>query len=136
MKVVFTIAGPIDNTLADDTAAPKLAGVIEAIGAQDIVQIEPLYGGANPAKFPRGNVGGQFVFTSACSYASYNAAVDALKTAYGLLDDQGTLVFTPTGAGVPHTLTMANAILHSVQVVRWTGVRLELRYTFEITTIT
>ena len=129
MKVTFDSA-----TLADDTASPRLAGIVERLGMSDVVQTEQLYAGANLAKFPRGNVGGQFVFTVGCSYASYDAAATAFKTALALLDAQATCVFTPTGSSTVD-LTFANAILHDVTQVEWQGVWLKLRYTFEITTI-
>jgi hypothetical protein len=129
MKITFATA-----TLADDTASPRIAAVIEQWGGQSVVQTEPLYGGPNLAKFPRGNVGGQFVFTAGCSYATRDLAAAAFATAWSRLNTQGALALQPTGGSA--TVTMANAILRDVSRVEWAGVWLKLRYTFEITTVT
>ncbi len=126
MKVTFAGA-----TLADHTATPRLFGVIESIGGQSVVQSENVYGGANPAKFPRGNISGQFIFTSEGSYASKALAAGAFRDSYNLLNTQGNCQLDYGGT----ILTFANAILHQVQRVKWDGVRLILRYSFEITTI-
>ena len=131
MKITFG-SGP--TTLADIAATPKVTAVVESWGGQALVQSEPLYGGPNVVKFPRGNVGGQFIFTAGCSFADRDTAAAAFATAYALLNTQGSLTVKPTG-GSP-TITMANAILHDLQRVEWEGVWLKLRYTFEITTVT
>ncbi len=130
MQIQFTVT-PITYTLVNDTASPKITGVIESIGGQDILQKEPLYGSASPALFARGNISGHFAFSAGCSFASYALAAAALKTAYALIDSQGSCVLNYGGT----TLTFPNAILQSVQRVEWQGVRLVLRYTFEITSI-
>ena len=128
MKIVFG-----STTLVDDTASPRIAGVIERLGFRALVQTETLYGAANEIDFPRGNVGGELVFTAGCSFASYSAAADAFKAACGLVNGQGTVVVTPaTGAD---TLTLANAVLDNVERADWQGIWLNLRYTFKITTI-
>lgn len=122
------------NTLCDDTASPKIAGVIEQLGGQAVVQIEDVYNSGLQVKRSQGNVGGQFVFTASCSYASYDAATTAWLTAYGLLDATDDVVVTPVHTS-DVTMTMAGAILRQVQRVQWDGKWLAIRYTFEITSI-
>jgi len=121
------------TTLADDTATPRLAGVIEQLGGQAVVQVEPLYGQADMAVFPRGNISGRFVFRVFCSYASYATALTAWAAAYARLNTQDTLVLTWfTG----NTLTMLGAVCTNVERTKLDGVGLEVRYTFTITTAT
>ncbi len=129
MKITFAT-----TILADDTASPRIAAVIEQWGGQSVVQTEPLYGGPNLAKFPRGNVGGQFVFTAGCSYATRDLAAAAFATAWSRLNVQDTLAVKPSGGSA--TITMLNAILRDVQRVELEGVWLRIRYTFDITTVT
>ncbi len=131
MTIQLTV-GATANTLVDDAANPRVAGVIEALAGRAIVQAEPLYGAANNFTAARGNVSGQFVFTAACSFANYGDAAAAMKAAYNLLNATGSLVLSYGGT----TFTMANAILRDVTRVEWNGVHLKLRYTFDITTIT
>jgi hypothetical protein len=134
MKITFTPTGGSTVTLADHTATPAINALIEQWGGQSVVQTEKRYGQAAEIDFPRGNVGGDFVFTAGCSYTNYDGPIDAFVTAFALLDAQGALVVTPT-PGVT-TATMANAVLRDVHRVLLNGHRLELRYTFKITTIT
>ena len=135
MKITLTYgAGPTTATLADIGAAPQIAAMIEDLGGDAVVQIEDLYAGPNKAKFPRGNVGGQFVFTAACSFATADLALAALLAAYALLNIQGALNLKPFPASTG--VTFPNAILKSIRRVRLDGVILIVRYTFEITTIT
>jgi len=135
MRVTFTPTGDSAVTLADSSAAPLIAGVLEQFGGASLVQTEKRYGQSTEIDFPRGNIGGDFIFTAGCSYATLDAAAGAFAAAFALLNEQGSLAFTPNPAGSV-TLTMANAILRDVHRVKWDGVRLELRYTFKITTIT
>ena len=128
MKITFGA-----STLADDTASPKVAALIEQWGGSSIVQTEPLYGAVNQVNFPRGNVRGPVVFTAGCSSADIPTAVSAFKTAYGLLNTQDTLTVLK---GATTLATMANAVLRDVTRVEWQGLWLRIRYTFEITTIT
>ncbi len=126
MKVVHN-----GNTLCDDAATPKVLGIIEQLGGRAAVQREQVYGAANEFLAARGNVGGRFVFTAFCSYASYALASAAFKAAYALIGVSGSCVLTyPTGT----TITMAGAVLADVSRVEWDGVGLKLRYTIEITT--
>jgi hypothetical protein len=134
MKIVFTPTGGSTATLADHTASPPINALIEQWGGQSAVQTEKRYGQSAEVDFPRGNVGGEFVFTAGCSYSNYDGPIDAFVTAFGLLNGQGTLVVTPTPGDT--TATMAGAVLRDVHRVLLNGHRLELRYTFKITTIT
>jgi hypothetical protein len=119
-------------TLGDD--ASKFATVIEQLGGSCLAQIEPLAGGANPAMFPRGNIGGEFIFRSSKTYASYHLTFAQFQTEYSRINQQGTLVLTEGDA----TLTFANAILKAVQRIfnaQNSGAHMGIRYTFAITTI-
>lgn len=133
MKIQFTPSGGAPTTLGDDSA--KYSVVIEQWGGTAIEQREPLAGGANPALFPRGNVGGDFIFRSAQSYADYETTFSQFATLYGLLNQQGALVVTQDSV----TLTMSNAVLKSVTRLFDSGnagVFMAVRYTFGITTLT
>lgn len=134
MKIVFTPTGGSATTLADSSATPLIAAVIEQWGGQSLVQSEKRYAQATEIDFPRGNVGGDFVFTAGCSYDDYDDTLAAFVNAFNLLNLQGALVVTffPGSA----TATMDNAVLRDVRRVVLNGLRLELRYTFKITTIT
>lgn len=134
MKIVFTPTGGSATTLADSSATPLIAAVIEQWGGQSTVQTEKRYGQATEIDFPRGNVGGDFIFTAGCSYDSYDDTLAAFVTAFGLLNSQGTLVVTYIPGST--TATMENAVLRDIHRVILNGLRLELRYTFKITTIT
>ena len=134
MKITFTPTGGSAVTLADHTASPPINALIEQWGGQSVVQTEKRYGQSTEIDFPRGNVGGEFVFTAGCSYASYDGPIDAFVTAFGLLDSQGTLIVTPTPGDT--TATMADAVLRDVHRVLLNGYRVELRYSFKITTVT
>ena len=134
MKIVFTPTGGSATTLADSSATPLIAAVIEQWGGQSVVQTEKRYGQETEIDFPRGNVGGAFVFTAGCSYDDYNDTLAAFVAGFSLLNLQGALVVTYIPGST--TATMANAVLRDVHRVKWDGLRLELRYTFKITTIT
>jgi hypothetical protein len=138
MKIEWTPNGAlISATLGDD--ANKFAVVVEQLGGQSLAQIEQLAGGANPALFPRGNVGGEFVFRSSQTYANYETTFAQFKTEYARLNRQGTLVVTITTSTGTATLTLANAILKSVQRIfdaQSSGAHMAIRYSFAITTIT
>src|SRR6185312_4645206 len=96
---------PIPVTLGDDGS--KFAVVVEQLGGSCVAQSETLAGGANLALFPRGNVGGEFVFRSSKTYASYHATFAQFQTEYGRLNQQGTLTLIEGAI----TLTFANAVL-------------------------
>lgn len=134
MKIQFTPnTGLIPVTLGDD--ASKFAIVVEQLGGASIAQVESLAGGAHQALFARGNVGGEFVFRSAKSYASYHATFAQFLIEYGRLNQQGSLVLTEGAV----TLTFANVILRGVQRLfdaQHSGAHMGIRYTFAITTIT
>jgi hypothetical protein len=119
-------------TLGDD--ASKFAVTVEQLGGSCLTQVESLAGGANPALFPRGNIGGEFIFRSSKSYASYHATFTQFQAEYGRLNQQGTLALTEGGV----TLTFVNAVLKAVQRIfdaQNSGARMGIRYTFAITTI-
>lgn len=133
-KVIFTIAAPAAATLtvADDTAAPRITGQVEKLGGQGIPEKSNLYNSPHPGLYPRGNVSGQFIVHTSCSYKTLANQHDSLVAFYNAINTQGTVVLT-MGAGI---YTMANAVLASVERTYLNGVRLDLRFTFEITTIT
>ena len=120
-------------TLGDD--AVKFAVAVEQLGGASIAQVESLAGGANLALFPRGNIGGEFIFRSSKTYASYQETFSQFHTEYGRLNQQGALVLTEGAI----TLTFASAILRTVHRIfdaHHSGARMGIRYTFAITTIT
>lgn len=120
-------------TLGDDSA--KYGIVVEQWGGTAIEQREPLAGAANMTLFPRGNVGGDFVFRSAQSYADYETTFSQFATLYGYLNQQGALVVTQDSI----TLTMDGAVLKAVARLFDTahaGVFMAVRYNFGITTLT
>lgn len=117
--------------LADLAADPRITGIVESLGAQSVVEKVAAYNSGFEFKRPAGNVDGQFIFTAGCSYADAGDSADAFAAAYGLLNTQDDCVFIYGGG----TLTFADAILRAVQRVKWDGVYLQLRYTFEITTM-
>jgi hypothetical protein len=130
--IQFTPSGGSAATLGDD--ANKFAVVIEQFVGQSVQQREPLYGGANPVDFVRGNVGGELVFRSSKSYADYATTFTQFKTEYGRLNQKGSLVITQNAV----TVTFANAVCKGVQRIfdaQNTGVHMGIRYTFAITTV-
>ncbi|HXS67950.1 MAG TPA: hypothetical protein VN761_03850 [Candidatus Polarisedimenticolia bacterium] len=133
MQIQFTPnTGLTPVTLGDDGS--KFAVVVEQLGGACVAQSETLAGGANLALFPRGNVGGEFVFRSSKTYASYHATFAQFQTEYGRLNQQGTLTLIEGAV----TLTFANAVLKAVQRIfdgQHSGSRMGIRYTFAITTI-
>lgn len=134
VQIQFTASTDlIPVTLGND--ASKFAIVVEHMGGSCLTQTEPLAGGANPATFARGNIGGEIIFRSSKTYASYEATFGQFQTEYGRLNQSGTLVLTESGT----TLTFANAILKSVRRIfdaQHSGAHMGIRYTFAITTIT
>ena len=134
MQIQFTSSTDLTAvTLGDD--ASKFAVVVEQLGGACVAQSETLAGGANLALFPRGNVGGEFVFRSSKTYGSYHATFAQFQTEYGRLNQQGTLVLVEGAV----TLTFANAVLRSVRRVfdaQHSGAHMGIQYNFAITTIT
>jgi hypothetical protein len=133
MQIHFTPTGasaPV--TLGDD--ADKFAVAVEQLSGTSLAQIESLAGGATLAVFPRGNVGGQFVFRSSKSYATYHETFAQFLAEYSRLNQQGSLVLTEGAVA----LTFAGAILRGVERLfdaHHSGARMGIRYTFAITTI-
>lgn len=133
MNIQFTPTGGSAVTLGDD--AEKFAVTVEQLGGASVAQVESLAGGANLALFPRGNIGGEFIFRSSKTYASYRDTFAQFLVEYGRLNRQGALVLTEGDV----TLTFANVILramHRIFDARHSGARMGIRYTFAITTIT
>jgi hypothetical protein len=132
MLIQFTPAGGSAATLGDD--ANKYVVVIEQLGGESRVQIEPLYRAPNPLPLVRDNISGEFVFTSAKTYADYKTTFTQFKTEYARLNKQGSLVLTQDAV----TLTFANAICRGVRRI-WDaqrcGEHMGIRYTFAITTV-
>jgi hypothetical protein len=133
MNLQFTPAGGSAATLGSD--ADKFAVTVEQLGGSCLAQVESLAGGLNQALFTRGNVGGEFVFRSSKTYASYRATFTQFLAEYGRLNQQGALVLTEGDV----TLTFSNVILRAVERIfdaQHSGARMGIRYTFAITTIT
>jgi hypothetical protein len=129
VQAVFTVGGT-PATLGDDAARHTIE--LEQLGGEALEQVEALLRGANPARFARGNVAGDCVFSAGKSHATRAAAIAFFLAEYARLNTQGSLVITEGSA----TLTLANAICRGVMVARINGLRWTLRYTFGITTIT
>jgi hypothetical protein len=133
MRIEFTPTGGSAATLGDD--ASKFAVVVEQLGGSCLAQVEALAGGANPALFTRGNVGGEFIFRSSKTYSDYETTFTQFLAEYARLNQQGALVLTEGAV----TLTFANVIVRAVQRIfdaQHSGARMGVRYTFAITTIT
>jgi hypothetical protein len=129
--IKFTPNGATDPiTLADD--ANKLTTKFGEASQECVVQKTPLAGSPVPFQTPRGNVSGQFVFTTTNSYATLDDMIAAMKAAFLLTGLQGQLVLS-RGAS---TMIMDGAILQKVSRANESeGVRLDLAYVFAITTI-
>jgi hypothetical protein len=134
MQIQFTSnTDLIAVTLGDD--ASKFAIVVEQFAGASIAQVEALAGGANPVLLPQGNIGGEFIFRSSKTYATYHETFAQFLAEYGRLNQQGALVLTEGSV----TITFANAVLKGVQRIfdaQNSGARMGIRYTFAITTIT
>jgi hypothetical protein len=129
MKADFTPAGGSLANLGDDSL--KWAVVLEQLGRKIEEQVDALAFSAVVSRIPRGNAQGECVFTAAKSHASQDAAASFFATEVGRVNGQGSLVLTFTA----HTLTMANAVLGSVEKVESRGVWWQIRYRFGITTV-
>jgi len=134
LKIEFTPSVGTDAvTLGDD--AIKFAVVVEQLGANSLVQAEALPRAVNQAVFTRGNVLGEFVFTSSKTYADYGTTFTQFLAEYSRLNQQGTLKLTEGTA----ILQFLNATLKGVQRIFDTthcGAHMGIRYTFAITAIT
>ena len=127
MTGIFTPTGDLTAvTLVDD--ASRLFGQVYALGGQAREQVTPLFRGANPARFMRGNVQGQCVFSAWRSFESVAAAAAHLYAQYGLLNLQGLLALTFDGTA----LNMPGATLRVVEREEWNGRFLRVRYEFGI----
>lgn len=93
-------------------------------------QVSPRLRAANPARFNRGNVAGEFSFSSSKTYATYDAAAAAWLTLHGSINAVGSLVVTFSS----ETWTFAGACLRSVQFVRDGGLFWTFRFNFGTTT--
>lgn len=121
------------TTLADHAATPPINLIIEQWGVKSVVDSVPLVGAGFRKNFPKGNVGGQFVCTTSCSYASRAAAIAAFVAAVALINAERDLkLYEPS---TTLAATMAKAILRDVAKVEWDGVYLKLRLSFDITTV-
>lgn len=132
MKATWTPSPGTLVILGEDAAATRHTIVLDQLSGQSQEQVEELFQADAVARFARGNVGGECVFTAEKSHATYGAALTFFKAEYARLDEQGTLVLTEGAV----TLTMAGAVLRGVERATQTGLRWGIRYTFGITTIT
>ncbi len=133
MKGIFTV-GVTAHTICDLSAVPKISATVEDWGGDSIVDTRPLSGSATKGQYAKGNIDGQFVISTRCSYGTVSASHAAFAAAWGLMQLTGTLVITPPDGAA--TLTMLNAICKSVKRTYWRGCDLGLRYVFTITTLT
>lgn len=128
MKIEWTPSGGSLVTLGND--ASKHVILIEGLTAACAEQVAPLVRGTNPLRFNRGNVAGEFSFSSSKSYASYDAAAGAWLTYHASLNALGSLVVTFS----TETWTFADACLRSVSLVRINGAFWTFRFNFGVTT--
>ena len=127
MKILFG-----SNTLADIAASPKLAAQVEHWPGTAQVQTWERYN-APRGQRPVGNFGDQFAFKVFSSQDTYNHVIAAYTAALALVGTTADLVITPVTGST--TITFAAAILRSaVPVIAGKGI--ELRYTFEINSVT
>jgi len=129
VKAEWTPAGGGLATLGDDSV--KHSMVLEQIGGASVEQVAGLFRAAAVKRFPRGNISGECIFTSAKSHATQAAAMAFFKAEYARLNGKGSLVLTEGAV----TWTMADAMLTAVQVVQVVGLRFWIRYRFGIATI-
>lgn len=129
--ITFKPNGSADPvTLADD--ANKLTTEFGEASQECVVQKTPLAGSPVPFQAPRGNVSGQFTFTTTNSYPTLDDMIAAMKAAFLFTGLQGQLVLA-RGAS---TMTMDGAILRKVSRAPGSdGVMLKLNYIFDITTV-
>lgn len=132
MNLIWTAAGGSAVTLGDDSAKKTIL-VESGPGGQAQVQVAQFFRGTNPALYARGNAQGQFVFTVTQTFGSQDLANAFLKAEYARIGQQGSLAW---GRGESTTFTMANAVLRAVMPARINGVQVQMRYTFDITTLT
>lgn len=130
MKAEFTPTGGGLVTLGDDSA--KWLLTLEEVSGKCLEAVEDMFGQANALRYLLGNLKGNCVFTAAKSHADADTMAAFFKTEYARINTSGLLKFTFTAA----TWSMANANCIGVQRAEVSGVRLKLRYTFGITTIT
>ena len=113
-------------TLVDD--ANRLFGQILDLSDQAQEQVTPLFRASHPARFMRGNVAGQCVFSAWKSLTTVALAAAYVKAELARVNQTGALVLT-LGAT---TLTMTGATLRNVAREEWDGVFVRVRYTFGI----
>jgi hypothetical protein len=130
MKAEWTPTGGSTATLGDDSVKHSI--VLEDFGGQSLEQVVQLPRAASVARYARGNVAGVLVLVAAKSHADRATMMAAWKTEYARLNTKGELVLTE---GIT-TWTMALATLVGVTRADCAGVRLAIRYRFNITTIT
>jgi hypothetical protein len=130
MKLDWTPTGGSLVTLGDDSVKKTI--VVESIGGAAQVQTAAFFRGANPALYARGNVAGQFIFVVTQTFATQDLAGAFIKTEYARLNQQGSLVWTRSST----IFTMAGAVLKAVAPAEINGVKIRMRYTFDITTLT
>jgi hypothetical protein len=128
VKIEWTPTGGSLVTLGDD--ATKHVVSIDSVGAGCVEQLSQLVRGTTPLRANRGNVSGEFSFSSAKTYASYDTAAGAWLTYHASLNAVGSLVVTFSS----ETWTFAGACLRSVQLVRASGLHWAFRFNFGTTT--
>ena len=129
MLAVYTPSGGAANTLVDD--ANRLFGELQGLSLAGLDQVTPLFRGANPAAFSRGNASGQVVFSAWKSFATVALSTAYLKTAMGLVATSGSLVLTWSTT----TMTFAGCRLNLVERELLVGVKVRVRYVFGVTTV-
>ena len=130
MLITFTPTGGSPTALGNDSL--KWTVKLEQLGAQSLENVVQMFQGATVLRLALGNQAGEFVFTSAQSLSTRDAAAQFFQGKLGLLNSVGSLVLTFDS----QTLTMANAVCKAITVAEFNGTRWTLRYSFGITTIT
>jgi hypothetical protein len=120
------------DDLGTTTDGFRITGFISDFGGQSLADVVPIYGAANPGLFARGNVQGRFAFSATASHASLAAMLEFFQKRYALLNSKEKIVLKRDDT----VLIMNNALCVGVQRgPSSNGLRLEIQYTFIITTL-
>jgi hypothetical protein len=126
MLVQFTPSGGSTVTLGDDSV--KNLVTIERLGTTAQQQVAALFEAEEVLRIPRGNLSGECVFIAEKSHDSITSAITYFRGEVARANQKGALVFSKGAT----TLTMNNAFLVDVSVVRILGVLWAIRYSFGI----
>src|SRR4051812_18073400 len=110
------------DTLGDDNTGYLIN--VDDWGGNGLEQVDPLAFAGFVSRKMMGNTQGDFVFTVRHSHANWDAAATYWKAEYARIGGKDSTVVTFPAGG---TLTMANATMRAVELVKWVGIRLEIR---------